>query len=75
MKGLTKILCLTAAVSALIGCSEKPAPETAQPSLEQKIRQTAEQSLQAFNIPGLAVVAVKDGEVVLAEGFGIRDIE
>ena len=75
MKGLTKVLCLTAAVSALIGCSEKPAPETEQPSLEQKIRQTAEQSLQAFNIPGLAVVAVKDGEVVLAEGFGIRDIE
>lgn len=38
------------------------------------IRATAEEALSAFNIPGLAVVAVKDGEVILAEGFGVRDI-
>lgn len=39
------------------------------------IRTTAEETLDAFNIPGLAVVAVKDGEVILAEGFGVRDIK
>ena len=38
------------------------------------IRATAEEALSAFNIPGLAVVAVKDGEVILAEGFGVRDV-
>src|SRR5690606_31990343 len=38
------------------------------------IRATAEEALSAFNIPGLAVVAVKDNEVMLAEGFGVRDI-
>ncbi|MCK7460235.1 serine hydrolase [Idiomarina aminovorans] len=41
----------------------------------ESIRKTAEETLDAFNIPGLAVVAVKDGEVILAEGFGVRDIE
>ncbi|WP_417686065.1 serine hydrolase [Pseudidiomarina gelatinasegens] len=39
-----------------------------------EIRATAEEALSAFNIPGLAVVAVKDNKVVLAEGFGVRDI-
>lgn len=34
----------------------------------------AQQSLDAFNVPGLAVVVVQDGQVVLAEGFGVRDI-
>jgi CubicO group peptidase (beta-lactamase class C family) len=76
MKTLSKILCVSAIAGALVACSDsvKVEPEEGT-SLEQKIRQTAEQSLDAFNIPGLAVVAVKDGEVVLAEGFGVRDVE
>jgi len=76
MKTLSKILCVSAAAVALLACSDSAKVEQKEGvPLEQKIRQTAEQSLDAFNIPGLAVVAVKDGEVVLAEGFGVRDIE
>jgi len=76
MKNLTKALCLSVVASSLLACSEQsPADKQDGISLEKKIRQTAEQSLDAFNIPGLAVVAVKDGEVVLAEGFGVRDVE
>ncbi len=76
MKTLSKILCVSAAAGALLACSDNAKIEQKEGvSLEKKIRQTAEQSLDAFNIPGLAVVAVKDGEVVLAEGFGVRDIE
>ncbi|CUA87291.1 serine hydrolase [Pseudidiomarina woesei] len=37
-------------------------------------REAATKSLEAFNVPGLAVVIVHNGEVVLAEGFGVRDI-
>lgn len=40
----------------------------------EDIRATARQTLEAFNIPGIAVVAVKDGEIILAEGFGVRDV-
>jgi len=76
MKNLTKALCLSVVASSLLACSEQSSADKQDGiSLEKKIRQTAEQSLDAFNIPGLAVVAVKDGEVVLAEGFGVRDIE
>lgn len=39
------------------------------------VRDDAQQALSDFNIPGLAVVVVKDGKVLLAEGFGVRNIE
>ncbi|HLA62844.1 MAG TPA: serine hydrolase [Rhodothermales bacterium] len=31
--------------------------------------------LDAFDVPGMAVAIVKDGEVVLERGFGVRDME
>jgi len=40
-----------------------------------EIREHAEQALQQFNIPGLAIAVVKDGEVVLAEGFGVSNLQ
>ncbi len=32
-------------------------------------------ALQAWNVPGLAVAVVKDGEVAYMKGFGFRDVE
>jgi CubicO group peptidase (beta-lactamase class C family) len=31
--------------------------------------------MEAWRVPGLAVGAVKDGQVVLSKGFGLRDVE
>ena len=39
------------------------------------LREHVESERKEFHVPGLAVGAVIDGEVVLAEGFGQRDIE
>lgn len=39
-------------------------------SLTQYVRQ----GLQDWNLPGLAVVVVKDGKVVLSKGFGVRNV-
>lgn len=50
-------------------------PTALQAQQADDIRATANQALTAFNIPGLAVVAVKDGNIILAEGFGVRDIQ
>ena len=33
-----------------------------------------EEAREEWNIPGLAIAVVKDGEVVYAEGFGVRDV-
>ncbi|MEQ7051190.1 serine hydrolase [Paenibacillaceae sp. P-4] len=31
--------------------------------------------LEMWNVPGLALAIVKDGEIIMAEGFGYRDVE
>jgi len=53
-----------------------PAAASAQ-SLEAKIREIdayAEKARLAWNVPGMAVTVVKDGRVVLAKGYGLREI-
>lgn len=76
MKQLTSLFYLVVVVGFLTACSDEPerSAET-KPPFEQKVSHTVEASLDAFNVPGMAVVAVKDGEVVLAKGFGVRDIK
>ncbi len=34
-----------------------------------------EESREAYGVPGLAVAIVKDGEIILAEGFGVKNIK
>ncbi|MCA1710573.1 MAG: serine hydrolase [Actinobacteria bacterium] len=41
----------------------------------EQLRQTVEQERERFGVAGLSVVVVKDREVLLAEGFGSRDLE
>jgi CubicO group peptidase (beta-lactamase class C family) len=40
----------------------------------EEIRSFVGRQLEAWEVPGCAVVAVKDGRVVLNEGFGLRDV-
>lgn len=39
------------------------------------IRQHIEAAMEAWQVPGVAVAIVENGEVILAEGFGWRDVE
>jgi CubicO group peptidase (beta-lactamase class C family) len=41
----------------------------------QELRRIVEQERERFGVVGLSVVVVRDREVVLAEGFGARDLE
>lgn len=41
----------------------------------ESLKSLIETERERFNVPGCAVVIVADGEVVLAEGFGLRDVE
>ncbi|MEH8021475.1 serine hydrolase [Rheinheimera metallidurans] len=75
MHAISKILSVSLLSALISACSSTTSSIVhSDITLDQKIRDTAQASLQAFNIPGLAVVAVQDGKVVLAEGFGIRDL-
>ncbi|MDG1871980.1 MAG: serine hydrolase, partial [Flavobacterium sp.] len=38
------------------------------PEVDKLVNRT----LTAFNVPGIAVAIIKDGKVVLAEGYGVK---
>jgi len=52
--------------------------EKALEGAEDKLAQISafiESSLKSWNVPGLSIAIVKDGETVMAQGFGLRDVE
>lgn len=49
-------------------------PEAAEPNLEGLDAFIA-QTMKQWKIPGLALAVVKDGEVILAKGYGTRDVD
>jgi CubicO group peptidase (beta-lactamase class C family) len=40
----------------------------------ERLTSFIEEQLAAWEMPGCAVVAVKDAEIVLNQGFGLRDL-
>lgn len=42
---------------------------------EKKVDEVVNQTLQTFNVPGIAVGIIHDGKVVLAKGYGVSNIE
>ena len=49
-------------------------PVRAQQSLPADLDEYVARTLKEFNVPGLAIAVVKDGRVVIARGYGIREI-
>jgi len=70
------VVCLLALPSQAgqMAKTQAPSPKQLQAAV-QKIRTNIETSMKIWETPGLAVGIVKDGKVILAEGFGKRDIE
>jgi CubicO group peptidase (beta-lactamase class C family) len=40
-----------------------------------QVDELVNRTIKTFNVPGIAVAIVKDGKVVLAEGYGVKSIE
>ncbi|GBQ27310.1 beta-lactamase [Gluconacetobacter sacchari DSM 12717] len=66
--------CLVAASAATLLSARSPArAATLPPGLtEQEIGLTVERARQAFNVPGVAVAVVHDGQIVFSHGYGRR---
>jgi CubicO group peptidase (beta-lactamase class C family) len=45
-----------------------------QPITSPEIDKLVEQSMQAFNVPGIAVAVVKDDKIIHIKGYGVRSI-
>lgn len=43
-------------------------------NFEREIDAFVNQAMQAWNIPGLALAIVRDDQVMLAKGYGVRDM-
>jgi CubicO group peptidase (beta-lactamase class C family) len=41
---------------------------------EKQIDDVAENTLKAFNVPGIAVAVVKDGKIIHSKGYGVKSI-
>src|SRR5829696_6691942 len=61
-------------IACLAGCASQPTRPAADPSI-QDFAARIDALRQEAKIPGLAVAVVRDGEVVLARGFGYADLE
>ncbi len=46
----------------------------AQPIKSSEIDKLVEQTMQVFNVPGIAVAVVKDGQVIHSKGYGVSSI-
>jgi CubicO group peptidase (beta-lactamase class C family) len=51
-----------------------PAWAAAPPITPAQIDQTVSRAMEIFSVPGLAVGIVKDGELVFAKGYGVREL-
>jgi CubicO group peptidase (beta-lactamase class C family) len=40
-----------------------------------QVEELVNRTIKTFNVPGIAVAIVKDGKIVLAEGYGVKSIE
>jgi CubicO group peptidase (beta-lactamase class C family) len=56
----------------LLTCTVFAAPASAQVALPPDFDAYVERVMERFEVPGLSVAIVKDGEVVLTKGYGVR---
>ncbi len=73
MRAVRQILCCFAAVLvlALAPSAASPSPQAAIQGLDSFV----ESVMKEWHVPGLAIAAIKDGQVIAAGGFGYRDVE
>jgi len=50
-----------------------PASATNLPITSERIDTAAKQAMATFDVPGMAIAIVKDGKIVFAKGYGVRE--
>jgi CubicO group peptidase (beta-lactamase class C family) len=50
-------------------------PGFSQPLSNRQIDSLVLRSMKTFDVPGMAVAVIKDGKVILAKGYGVRNIQ
>jgi len=64
-----------AGACASAGAQTAVAPPIARPAASSyNLEQDVNRTMKAFDVPGIAIAVVKDGQVVAARGFGVRKL-
>ena len=71
MQTIRRLACLTVVSASLI---LYPAAANAQTVDQRDLDAFVARALKEYRVPGAAVAVVKDGRVVFAKGFGVRDV-
>ena len=66
-------LCLTLSLLPCLARAQMAPPITA-PLDVAAVDAVVARTLKALNVPGIAVAVVKDGQVVLAKGYGVSSL-
>lgn len=74
--GLTLSIALVSLVSSAIPAPARDRKPTAAitPISTEDINETANRALAAFQVPGMAIGIVKDGKLIFARGYGVREV-
>ncbi|MCP3142846.1 serine hydrolase [Pyxidicoccus xibeiensis] len=62
-------------VLALLLVVVSSTPAFAQTAAPEGVDAAIQRTMEAFQVPGIAVAVVKDGKVVLAKGYGVRKLD
>jgi CubicO group peptidase (beta-lactamase class C family) len=74
MKNRKASLPLTLVLASVTTLASAASPPPALPISPSAIDATVARSMKAFQVPGMAVGIVKDGKLVYAKGYGVREL-
>ncbi|MGZ5496247.1 MAG: serine hydrolase [Candidatus Aminicenantales bacterium] len=68
------LFALLVALAAVAPLPAGPSPASGPPVLPPDFDAVVARAMKTFDVPGMAVAVVKDGQVVLAKGYGVRKL-
>ena len=76
IKHLTAAILIAFSAAGAYAQTQAPAPAIAAiaPASAYDLEQDVTRTMKAFDVPGIAIAVVKDGQVIAARGFGVRKL-
>jgi CubicO group peptidase (beta-lactamase class C family) len=74
VRSIVQLLSISLVLASISPVASRAGSTTALPISTTKIDSTVARAMKAFQVPGIAVAIVKDGKLVYARGYGVREL-